>query len=73
MTIDYDKTSEQAQVFFKKVQNKMLWATTGKTAAELIENRSNPERIAPALKTCGLGGMQYAVSNLLATEGHCTF
>ena len=41
--IDYDKTSEQAQVFFKKVQNKMLWATTGKTAAELIENRSNPD------------------------------
>ena len=39
--VDYDKKSEQAQVFFKKVQNKMLWATTGKTAAELIENRSN--------------------------------
>ena len=29
--IDYDKTSEQAQIFFKKVQNKMLWATTGTT------------------------------------------
>ena len=42
-SIDYDKTSEQAQIFFKKVQNKMLWATTGKTAAELIENRSNPD------------------------------
>lgn len=41
--IDYDKTSDQAQLFFKKVQNKMLWATTGKTAAELIENRSNPD------------------------------
>lgn len=41
--IDYDKTSEQAQIFFKKVQNKMLWTTTGKTAAELIENRSNPD------------------------------
>ena len=40
--IDYDKTSGQAQLFFKKVQNKMLWATTGKTAAELIENRCNP-------------------------------
>ncbi len=39
--IDYNKTSEQAHIFFKKVQNKMLWATTGKTAAELIENRSN--------------------------------
>ena len=32
--IDYDKTSEQAQAFFKKVQNKMLWAVTGQTAAE---------------------------------------
>jgi hypothetical protein len=41
--IDYEKTSEQAQVFFKKVQNKMLWAITGKTAAELIEFRSNPD------------------------------
>jgi hypothetical protein len=40
--IDYDKTSEQAQAFFKKVQNRMLWAVTGQTAAELIESRSNP-------------------------------
>ncbi len=23
--VDYDKASEQAQFFFKKVQNKMLW------------------------------------------------
>ncbi|MBN2875719.1 MAG: virulence RhuM family protein [Spirochaetales bacterium] len=36
--IDYDKKSEQAQAFFKKIQNKMLWAITGKTAAELIES-----------------------------------
>jgi len=41
--VDYDKSSEQAQLFFKKVQNKMLWAITGKTAAELIEARSNPD------------------------------
>ena len=41
--IDYDRQSEQAQLFFKKVQNKMLWAITGKTAAELIQSRSNPE------------------------------
>lgn len=41
--IDYDKTSEQAQAFFKKVQNKMLWAITGNTAAELIERRSDPD------------------------------
>ena len=42
--IDYDKTSEAALLFFKKVQNKMLWAITGKTAAELIESRSNPDK-----------------------------
>jgi hypothetical protein len=40
--IDYDKNSDKAQLFFKKVQNKMLWAITGKTAAELIASRSNP-------------------------------
>ena len=42
--IDYEKTSDAAKLFFKKVQNKMLWATTGKTAAELIESRSNPDK-----------------------------
>lgn len=39
--VDYEKDSEQAQHFFKKVQNKMLWAITGHTAAELISERSN--------------------------------
>jgi hypothetical protein len=41
--IDYDKQTKTAQLFFKKVQNKMLWAVTGKTAAELIAERSNTE------------------------------
>ena len=40
--VDYDKGSEQAQLFFKKVQNKMLWAVTGQTAAELVAGRANP-------------------------------
>lgn len=42
--VDYEKSSEQAQLFFKKVQNKMLWAATGETAAELISSRSNPSK-----------------------------
>ncbi len=41
--IDYNKNSEDAQTFFKKVQNKMLWAITGKTVAEVIDSRSNPD------------------------------
>ncbi len=43
--VDYDRKSEQAQQFFKKVQNKMLWAVTGKTAAELIANRSDSSKV----------------------------
>jgi len=42
--VDYDSKSEQAQLFFKKVQNKMLWAITGHTAAELITGRSDANR-----------------------------
>jgi hypothetical protein len=38
---DYDSKSEAAQLFFKKVQNKMLWAVTGHTAAEIVVERSN--------------------------------
>ena len=41
--VDYDPKSDQAQLFFKKVQNKMLWALTGHTAAELICHRANPQ------------------------------
>jgi hypothetical protein len=41
--VDYDAKSDQAQLFFKKVQNKMLWAITHKTAAELIAERSDPK------------------------------
>lgn len=32
---DYDRKAETTALFFKKVQNKMLWAVTGNTAAEL--------------------------------------
>ncbi|MFF3026824.1 virulence RhuM family protein [Microbacterium sp. NPDC057944] len=41
--VDYDASSEAAREFFKKVQNKMLWAVTGKTAAELISERSKAD------------------------------
>ncbi len=43
--VDYDKNSEQSKDFFKKVQNKMIWSVTGKTAAELIADRSDPKKL----------------------------
>jgi hypothetical protein len=42
--VDYDSASEAAQLFFKKVQNKMLWAVTRQTAAELIAARADASR-----------------------------
>lgn len=42
--VDYDKASDEAQLFFQKVQNKMLWAVTGNTAAELIAGRADPDK-----------------------------
>ena len=42
-SIDYDSNSEITQKFFQEVQNKFLWAISGKTAAELIYYRANAE------------------------------
>lgn len=36
---DYRKDAEITQTFFKTVQNKLHWAITGKTAAEIIRDR----------------------------------
>ncbi len=38
-SIDYDPTQEISLSFFKTVQNKVHWAITGQTAAEIIHNR----------------------------------
>ena len=40
-SIDYDPTLEISISFFKTVQNKMHWAITGKTAAEIIHERAD--------------------------------
>ena len=40
-SIDYSKDAQTTRLFFKTVQNKLHWAITGKTAAELIAARSD--------------------------------
>ena len=42
-SIDYNPDDELTLQFFKEVQNKLLWAVSGKTAAELIYYRANAE------------------------------
>ncbi len=50
-SIDYDKNSEEAYTFFKIVQNKLHYAITGHTAAELIYERVDSEKINMGLTT----------------------
>ncbi len=40
-SIDYNPSDEMTIAFYKEVQNKLLWAVSGKTAAELIYYRAN--------------------------------
>ncbi len=40
-SVDYDPTLDMSIGFFKTVQNKMHWAITGKTAAEIIHERAD--------------------------------
>jgi len=43
-SIDYDRNSKTTIEFFKKVQNKMHYAISGNTAAEIIYNRADANK-----------------------------
>ena len=43
-SIDYDPKDEESILFFKKVQNKIHYAISGETAAEVIYNRADAEK-----------------------------
>ncbi len=43
-SIDYDPNTESTLEFFKIVQNKLLWAVSKQTAAEIIAGRADAEK-----------------------------
>lgn len=43
-SVDYDPTQPESIEFFQTVQNKMHWAITGKTAAEIVFSRANKDQ-----------------------------
>jgi len=43
-SIDYDPTLDTSIEFFKTVQNKLHWAITGQTAAEIIHSRADANK-----------------------------
>ncbi|MBN1069273.1 cell filamentation protein Fic [Clostridium botulinum] len=50
-SIDYSKDSEVTKKFYAEVQNKLHWAITGKTAAEIIVNRADAKKSHMGLTT----------------------
>ncbi len=51
LSVDYDKEAETTREFFASVQNKLHWAITGKTAAEMIYTEADAKKIFMGLKT----------------------
>lgn len=59
-SVDYNRDSEEAYTFFKIVQNKLHYAITGKTAAELIF-----ERVDASKKNMGLTSWKNSPDGLI--------
>ncbi|MFA9388673.1 MAG: virulence RhuM family protein [Prolixibacteraceae bacterium] len=51
LSADYDTKADITKQFFATVQNKLHWAITGKTAAEIIYTKADAEKINMGLKT----------------------
>lgn len=43
-SVDYDPTLDASLLFFKTVQNKVHWAITGQTAAEIVHERADSSK-----------------------------
>lgn len=51
LAADYDKNATITKDFFATVQNKLHWAITGKTAAEIIYSEADAKKLFMGLKT----------------------
>lgn len=51
LAVDYEKNAELTRVFYATIQNKLHWAITGKTAAEIIYSEADATKIYMGLST----------------------
>ena len=51
LSADYDKDSEDTKMFFATVQNKLHWAISNQTAAEIIYKNADAKKVFMGLKT----------------------
>ncbi len=68
--VDYDSASQIARDFFASAQNKVIYAVTGQTAAELIIARSNPEE--PNMGLTSWGGDRVRKKDVTVAKNYLT-
>jgi hypothetical protein len=68
LSIDYDSQAESTQEFFKIVQNKLHWAITGHTAAELISERA--DALKPNMGLTAWKGAKVRQSDVLVAKNY---
>lgn len=70
LALDYDKDAEETQLFFQTVQNKMHWAITGKTAAEIIRDRADSTQ--PNMGLTSWKGAKVRKSDVVVAKNYLT-
>ncbi|WP_422772001.1 virulence RhuM family protein [Plantactinospora sp. WMMC1484] len=69
-SVDYDGTSELARTFFATIQNKLVYAVTGRTAAELIVQRADPH--APNMGLTSWAGSKVRKTDVTVSKNYLT-
>jgi hypothetical protein len=70
LSSDYQNREQETQLFFAEVQNKLLYAATRRTAAELIVERSDPAKPNMALTTWS--GSRVRKQDILIAKNYLT-
>jgi len=68
LSSDYQAREQETQLFFAEVQNKLLYATTHHTAAELILERANPD--APNMALTSWKGARVRKADVIVAKNY---
>ena len=70
LSADYQASDSAAQQFFAEVQNKLLYAVTQKTAAQIVVDRSNPD--APNMALTTWSGSRVRKQDVIVAKNYLT-
>lgn len=70
LSVDYDKTEKETQLFFAEIQNKLIFAVTGKTAADLICARADAS--APNMALTSWDGTRVRARDIYTAKNYLT-